>query len=110
VTTAHSGTTGVQAAKEWRPDIVLCDLGLPEMDGYEVASALRQDPGTASARLIAVSGYGRQEDRQRSGEAGFDLHLTKPLDPAELQRLLADLNGSPPHEMESHRVIAQERV
>jgi CheY-like chemotaxis protein len=110
VTTAHSGTTGLQAAKQWRPDIVLCDLGLPEMDGYEVASVLRQDPATTAARLIAVSGYGRDEDRQRSGAAGFDLHLTKPVDPAELQRLLADLNGSLLHETESHRVVAQESV
>ena len=96
VATAHSGTTGVQAAKELRPDIVLCDLGLPEMDGYQVATVLRQDPATAAARLIAVSGYGRDEDCRRSEAAGFDLHLTKPVDPAELQRLLEDLPGNRP--------------
>jgi CheY-like chemotaxis protein len=59
------------------------------MDGYAVARALRRDPSTAGARLIAVSGYGMDEDRKRSEEAGFELHLTKPVRPADLQRLLA---------------------
>jgi CheY-like chemotaxis protein len=90
VTLAHSGTSAVEAAKRWGPDVVLCDLGLPEMDGFEVASILRQDPAMAAARLIAISGYGDDDDRQRSQAAGFDLHLIKPVDPAELQRLLAD--------------------
>jgi CheY-like chemotaxis protein len=65
------------------------------MDGYEVADTLRHDPATASARLIAVSGYGQDEDRQRSRDAGFDLHLTKPVDPMELQRLLLVLKVGP---------------
>jgi two-component system CheB/CheR fusion protein len=92
VATAHSGTSGLQVAKEWQPDVILCDLGLPEMDGYEVAGRLRRDPALAAARLIAVSGYGQDEDRRRSEAAGFDLHLTKPIDPSELQRLLTDTN------------------
>jgi CheY-like chemotaxis protein len=58
------------------------------MDGYQVAAALRRDPATVSVRLIAISGYGQEEDRRRSEEAGFDLHLTKPIDFPELQRLL----------------------
>jgi CheY-like chemotaxis protein len=58
------------------------------MDGYQVAAALRRDPDTASAKLIAVTGYGRDEDRRKSKEAGFDLHLTKPVDPAQLRRVL----------------------
>jgi CheY-like chemotaxis protein len=91
VMTAHSGTAGVQAAPRWRPDVVLCDLGLPGMDGFEVAAALRRDPALASTRLIAISGYGQADDHRRSEEAGFDLHLTKPVDPAELERLLADV-------------------
>lgn len=85
---ASSGTDGVAAARHFHPEIVLCDLGLPGMDGYEVAKALKLDPGTSSARLIAVTGYGRDEDRRRSKEAGFELHLTKPVDPVELRRLL----------------------
>ena len=85
---ASSGMDGIQAARQFHPEIVLCDLGLPGMTGYEVAAALRRDPDTASARLIAVTGYGREEDRRRSKEAGFDLHLTKPVDPVQLRRLL----------------------
>jgi len=91
VALAHSGLAGMEAARHWQPEVVLCDLGLPEMDGYEVARALRSDPATAPARLIAVSGYGQEEDRRRSEECGFDLHLTKPVDPVELQRLLTIL-------------------
>lgn len=91
VTLAHSGTSAVEAAKQWGPDVVLCDLGLPEMDGYEVAQVLRQDSNLAGARLIAISGYGYEEDCRRSQAAGFDLHLVKPVDPGELQRLLAAL-------------------
>ena len=89
VMTAHTGPLGLQKAQEWRPEIILCDIGLPEMDGYAVARAVRGEPATAHVRLIAVSGYGQEDDRRRSEEAGFDLHLTKPVDPVELQRLLA---------------------
>jgi len=86
---AHTGPDGVQAAREYLPEIVLCDIGLPGMDGYQVASHLRGDPATADARLIAVTGYGGDADRRMSEEAGFEKHLTKPIDPEELQRLLA---------------------
>ncbi len=89
---AASGTDGVQAARQLHPEVVLCDLGLPGMTGYEVATALRKDPETRSAKLIAVTGYGRDEDRRRSKEAGFDLHLTKPVDPNQLKALLQE-NG-----------------
>jgi len=64
------------------------DIGLPGMDGFEVAARLRRDPETADAQLIAVTGYGREEDRKRSKAAGFDLHLTKPVDPIELRHVL----------------------
>ena len=89
VEVAHSGTAGVDKARQWHPDVVLCDLGLPEMDGYEVARTLRREPELASTRLIAVSGYGQDEDRRLSQLAGFDLHLTKPVQPDALKRLLA---------------------
>lgn len=97
---ANSGTDGVQAAREFHPEVVLCDLGLPGMDGYQVAAALRRDPETASAKLIAVTGYGREEDRRRSKEAGFDLHLTKPVDPVQLRLLLQPepARSAPPSE------------
>ncbi len=89
VALAYDGSAGVEAARRFHPEVVLCDLGLPGMDGFAVAKELRRDPTTRDARLIAVTGYGRDEDRRRSREAGFDLHLTKPVDPGHLARLLA---------------------
>jgi signal transduction histidine kinase len=88
VALAGTGTDGVAAARRFHPEVVLCDLGLPGMDGFAVAKALRRDPETATVKLIAITGYGREEDRRRSKEAGFDLHLTKPVDPAQLRQLL----------------------
>lgn len=88
VAVAYSGPEGLQAARDFRPDVVLCDIGLPGMDGYSVADSLRRDPATAKASLIAVSGYGREEDQRRARQAGFDHHLTKPVDPADLKSLL----------------------
>jgi len=90
VTMAYNGPAAVEAARRSPPDVVLCDLGLPGMDGYAVARALRQD-SSAGARLIALTGYGSEADQLRSREAGFDLHLTKPVAPDELERVLADL-------------------
>jgi CheY-like chemotaxis protein/two-component sensor histidine kinase len=88
---AYTGPQAVEAAKQLRPAVVLCDLGLPGgMSGYDVARALRQDPAMANARLIAISGYGQPEDRERARAAGFDLHLTKPVTPDDLQRVLAE--------------------
>jgi CheY-like chemotaxis protein len=88
VEVAFSGSSGLDVARRFCPEVVLCDLGLPGLDGYAVAAALREEPGTAGARLIAISGYGQEEDKRRCREAGFDLHLTKPVDPTELQRYL----------------------
>jgi two-component system CheB/CheR fusion protein len=89
VRVAYTGPEGVAAAKEWHPDLVLCDLGLPGLDGYGVARQLRLDPTTAHVRLLALTGYGAEEDLRRSREAGFEVHLVKPADPAELQRLIS---------------------
>ncbi|MEO6195077.1 MAG: response regulator [Thermoanaerobaculia bacterium] len=89
VTLAYNGPEGLEAAKSVRPDIVLCDIGLPGMDGFQVASALRQDPATADVRLIAVTGYGQEEDRRRALAAGFDIHLVKPVDPEKLLGYMA---------------------
>jgi signal transduction histidine kinase/CheY-like chemotaxis protein len=89
VTLAYTGPAGVEAAKALQPDVVLCDIGLPGMNGFEVAKTLRRAPETATARLIAVTGYGQEEDRRRSLEAGFDVHLVKPVDPQKLLEYLA---------------------
>jgi CheY-like chemotaxis protein len=88
VEVALSGPEGVTTAARFGPEIVLCDLGLPEMDGYHVAAELRRNPRTAAARLVAVSGYGEPEDRRRAREAGFDEHLTKPVETEELMAVL----------------------
>jgi two-component system CheB/CheR fusion protein len=89
VTIAYSGTEGVEAAQRARPDVVVCDIGLPGMDGYAVAKAIRRDPATAGTRLIAVTGYGQDDDQARAMESGFDTHLVKPADPERLLSLLS---------------------
>ena len=89
VAVAGTGPDGVRLGREWGPQVVLCDIGLPGLDGYGVARELRADPTTARSLLVAVTGYGQDEDRRKAREAGFDHHLVKPADPAELQRLLA---------------------
>ncbi len=92
VAVASTGATALELARQFEPEIVLCDLGLPGPDGYAVARSLRALPETAGACLIAVSGYGQDEDRRRSHEAGFDRHLTKPVDLSELRQIL-ELSG-----------------
>jgi signal transduction histidine kinase len=88
VRVAHTGPEGVQAADEWRPDVVLCDIGLPGLDGYGVAGELKKRSVSSRTRLIAITGYGSEEDKRRAHQAGFQHHLTKPADPAELLQLL----------------------
>ncbi len=94
VTVAHDGTTGLVEITHHRPDVVLCDIGLPGMDGFAVASAIRTDPASAGIRLIALSGYGRDEDVRRALDAGFDGHLVKPADPEKLIRAIENLGGA----------------
>jgi signal transduction histidine kinase len=91
VTVAHSGPAGVKTAEEWGPDVVLCDIGLPGMDGYGVVGRLRRNPVTAKARMIAVTGYGSADDRRRTQEAGFDQHMVKPVDPEALRQVLIEV-------------------
>jgi CheY-like chemotaxis protein len=75
---ATSGTSGIAKARELKPAVILCDIGLPDVDGYEVARTIRADEALRSTRLIAVSGYAQPEDRQRAARAGFDMHIPKP--------------------------------
>jgi two-component system CheB/CheR fusion protein len=89
VRTAHDGPGGLAAADAFRPEVVLLDIGLPGMDGYEVARRLRRRPAGKGTLLVAVTGYGHEDDRRRSREAGFDHHLVKPTDPAAVADLLA---------------------
>ena len=87
---AENGPEGVETALARQPDVALIDIGLPGLDGNEVARRIRAALGTATAcALIAMTGYGQPEDRRRALQAGFDAYLVKPVDPAELSRLLA---------------------
>ncbi len=88
VTVADSGPAGLQAVREKSPDVVICDIGLPGMDGFAVAETLRQDPRTANVRLLALTGYGGEEYRERSLKAGFNGYLIKPVNPAVLLQQL----------------------
>jgi signal transduction histidine kinase len=99
VRTAHDGRQAVEVAHEFRPQAVVLDLGLPEIDGYEVARRLRQHADTRGALLVALSGYGQQEHRRRSSEAGFDYHFVKPLDFGGLQRILLEAQDRPRGEL-----------
>jgi len=93
----RNGREGVERAGEFHPDVVLCDIGLEGgMDGYAVARALRSDARFVGACLVAVTGYGREEDIQRSREAGFDRHLTKPVDPKMLEAMLREIAARRP--------------
>ena len=86
---AADGPSGVQAILKVRPDIALVDVGLPGLDGYEVARRVRATDEGRGIRLVALTGYGLPEDHRRSKEAGFDAHLVKPVDPARLAAVLA---------------------
>ena len=88
---AHDADGALQAAAEHRPEVVLLDIGLPHVSGYEVAAQLRALPGLEGAVLIAMTGYGQEEDRRRTREAGFTHHLTKPVPPETLKGILSSL-------------------
>jgi two-component system CheB/CheR fusion protein len=86
---AHTGPEALQAAEVHQPEIVVLDIGLPGMNGYEVARRLREQPRFQATILAAVTGYGKEDDRRRSEEAGFDHHLVKPVAPEALQQVMA---------------------
>ena len=85
---AYDGPTALRVAETFSPDVAFLDIGLPVMDGYELACRLRGMPGLTSIRLIAVTGYGQESDRQKSRQAGFDHHLVKPVDLTDVETVL----------------------
>jgi len=91
VRAVRDGTECLALAESYRPNLILLDIGLPGMDGYEVARRLRAEPWSKKTMLIALTGYGGPEDRRRAGEAGFDHHMVKPVDIDALDRLLGVL-------------------
>jgi PAS domain S-box-containing protein len=95
VEVVNTGTAAIHAGHRFEPEIVICDIGLPDgMDGYAVARAMRADDRLASCYLIALSGYGQAEDQRRAQQAGFDIHLTKPLDPTILEEVIQNVMGN----------------
>jgi len=94
VRTAHDGTQALQAAAQWCPEVVLLDIGLPGMSGYDVARSLRAQRPGPGLMLVAVTGWGTEDDQRRSAEAGFDHHLTKPVEAAALEAVLACRQGA----------------
>ena len=89
--TAYDGLEAVEAAAAFNPEVVLLDIGLPKLNGYEVARRIREQPWGKDMVLVAVTGWGQDEDRRRSQEAGFNAHMVKPVEPAALQQLLTAL-------------------
>ncbi len=90
---AHDGLKAIEAAKEYKPDVILLDIGLPGMNGYDVCAALRNDPELRNAKIIAQTGWGQKEHLERSKQAGFDNHLVKPIDIKELMKIISGLNS-----------------
>lgn len=89
VRVAHLGRAALSLAQEFRPDTALLDIGMPDLSGYEVAQELRREPWATRIQLIALTGWGQEDDRRRALEAGFDHHLIKPIDPDRLEGLIA---------------------
>ncbi|MFZ5831055.1 MAG: response regulator [Planctomycetota bacterium] len=95
VRTCYDGPQALEAAEQFLPDIVLLDIGMPGMDGYEVARRIREQPWGEHITLVAVTGWGQEEDRRRTKEVGFDHHLVKPASPVVLERILAHHQDQP---------------
>jgi CheY-like chemotaxis protein len=87
----YDGLEAVQAAMTFRPDVILLDIGLPKLNGYDAARRIRQQHADSRLVLVALTGWGQVADRRRSAEAGFDAHLVKPVDEATLGKLLAEM-------------------
>jgi DNA-binding response OmpR family regulator len=88
---AQDGRSAISAALSYSPQVVFLDLGLPDISGLDIARELRRHPETASARLVALTGWGQAEDRRLTQEAGFDHHMTKPTEPQSLKQLLSEI-------------------
>jgi CheY-like chemotaxis protein len=94
VRTARDGLEGVDAAEKFAPDVVLLDIGMPRLNGYDACRRIRELPRGKEAVIVALTGWGQDDDKRRSREAGFDGHLVKPVEPAALEKLLADLSSA----------------
>jgi len=93
IRTAHDGSEGLEAAAAFRPDVMLLDIGLPKLNGYDVCRRIREQPWGKGMVIVALTGWGQEENKRRSTEAGFNHHMVKPVDPAALEKLLAGLES-----------------
>jgi CheY-like chemotaxis protein len=91
VRVAYSGMAALETTQNYTPDVVFMDIGMPGMDGYEAARRMREQPGLRRVVMAALTGWGQQEDRRRTAEAGFNYHLVKPPDPGAVEGVLAEL-------------------
>jgi CheY-like chemotaxis protein len=87
---AYDGRAAVERARSFHPDVVLLDIGLPVLNGYQVAEELRKSPEAAHSVIIAITGYGQSSDRERALQSGFDFHLVKPAEPTQVLRMIDD--------------------
>jgi signal transduction histidine kinase len=94
VRTVFDGLEAVEEAETFRPDVILLDIGMPKLNGYEAARRIRERGWSQGTKLVALTGWGRDDDKHKAAEAGFDRHFTKPIDPAVLERLIADFRSS----------------
>ena len=92
VRAVHDGPSALEAAREYHPNLILLDIGLPGMNGFEVAKKVREELELGNVVLVAMTGYGQESDKQRSQEAGFDHHLVKPADFSTVQQILATVS------------------
>jgi CheY-like chemotaxis protein len=90
VRTVHDGLQAVNEAETFQPDVILLDIGMPRLNGYDAARRIREQRWSAGTVLVALTGWGQEEDKRRASEAGFDKHFTKPVNPADLERLITD--------------------
>ena len=89
---AYDGQQGIDAASHFKPDVILLDIGMPNLNGYDACRIVRQQPWGKNVVVIAATGWGQEKDRSRTREAGFDHHLIKPVDPHELLKTITELN------------------
>ena len=110
VCATHSGLEALEAGAHVQPEVFILDIGMPDISGYELASRIREEPWGRDALLIALTGWGQQEDKERSREAGFDHHLTKPVDPDQLERLLREFASRIPHTPGGNRPVKDRSI
>jgi len=95
VSVANDGLEAIQVAEEARPDVILMDIGMPRLNGYEACRRIREQPWGADMLLVALTGWGQDEDKRKTRDAGFDHHLVKPVEPQALQELLSQTAPRP---------------